>query len=208
MSSKVIDIASNPQGDVKVSLAPAPQPRRRSDARRNHDALVAAAAAVFAEEGVDAPLDKVARRAGIGNATMYRNFPTREALLEAVLHDVHDKLTARAQELLDVTPASDAVAEWLRAFTRYTQSYLGLPEPIMTTMYDEASALAASCQAMRDMAGRLLARAQESGELRADVSALDLCTHALGIAWATQRAPDREQRNARLLAVLMDGIRA
>jgi AcrR family transcriptional regulator len=206
MSSKLVEDAGNAQGGVDVTIS-ASATGRRVDARRNRDRLVAAAAAVFAEEGVDAPLDKVARAAGIGNATMYRNFPTREALIEAVLHDVHEKLAVRAEQLLDVRPASHGVAEWLRVFTEYTQSYLGLPEPIMATMYDETSALSASCRAMVTMAARLLSGAQEAGELRADVTALDLCAHALGIAWATQRAPDKEQQNARLLAVLMDGIR-
>lgn len=168
---------------------------------------MAAATAVFAEAGVDAPLDNVARRAGVGNATMYRNFPTREALLEAVLHGVHAALARHAEELLSVTPAEQAFFRWLQLFVDYTQSYLGLPEPIMATMRDEESALSASCRAMRATATRLLCRAQDAGEIRRDIDAADVCTHALGIAWATQQVPDSQEQTARLLSVLMDGIR-
>jgi AcrR family transcriptional regulator len=180
---------------------------RRTDARRNRERLVAAATAVFAETGVDAPLDNIARRAGVGNATMYRNFPTREALLEAVLHGVHEELGRHAEELLDATPADQAFFRWLQMFVDYTQSYLGLPEPIMATMRDEESALSASCRAMRAMATRLLNRAQDAGEVRRDINAADICAHALGIAWATQQVANSHEQTARLLSVLMDGIR-
>lgn len=180
---------------------------RRTDARRNRERLVTAATAVFAEAGVDAPLDSVARRAGVGNATMYRNFPTREALLEAVLQGLHETLARHAAELLTATPAEDAFFRWVQLFVEYTQSYLGLPEPIMATMRDEESALSASCRAMRTTAGRLLRRAQDAGELRRDVDAADVCAHALGIAWSTQQVPDGQEQAARLLSVLMDGMR-
>ncbi|MBX3213601.1 MAG: TetR/AcrR family transcriptional regulator [Labilithrix sp.] len=179
----------------------------RADARRNRERLVAAAAAVFADEGANAPLDKIARAAGIGNATMYRHFPTRDALLEAVLHDVYGKLIELAEQLSLATPAIDAVERWLRAFIDYSQSYLHLPEQIVAAGYDETSALHASCEAMRSVATRLIERAQEDGVLRADIDIRDLCAHANGIAWATQRSPDREQ-TTRMLAVLLNGLRA
>ncbi|WP_432974228.1 TetR/AcrR family transcriptional regulator [Dactylosporangium sp. CA-233914] len=182
-------------------------PPHRADARRNRERLVAAAATVFAEEGANAPLDKIARTAGIGNATMYRHFPTRDALLEAVLHDVYGELSVLAEQLCTVTPPIDAVARWLRAFIGFSQSYFDLPEPILAAAYDEASALYASCQAMRSVATHLITRAQQDGTLRADIDILDLCAHASGIAWATQRSPDKEQ-TTRMLAVLMDGLRA
>ena len=77
----------------------------------------------------------------------------------------------------------------------------------MATRRDEESALSASCQAMRAMADRLLRRAQDAGELRRDMDAAGVCTHALGFAWATQQVPDGREQTARLLTVLMDGIR-
>ena len=180
---------------------------RRSDALRNRDRLVAAAMTVFVSQGVDAPLDNIAREAGVGNATMYRNFPTREAILEAVLKEAHAELARRAEDLLDAKPEGEAFARWLEVFLDYTQSLLGLPEPLMSAFNDKTSALYASCETMRLSATRLLSRAQEAGQVRADARADDLFAHALGIAWATQHAPDKRQQADRLLAVLLDGIR-
>lgn len=162
---------------------------------------------VFTAQGVDAPLDNIAREAGVGNATMYRNFPTREAILEVVLRDLHDELGRRAQELLRAQPPAEAFTRWLTEFLDYTQSLLGLPEPLESAMRDESSALYASCKGMRVSATQLLARAQDAGELRRDVRADDLFAHVLGIAWATQHADDKRAQASRLLAVLTDGIR-
>jgi AcrR family transcriptional regulator len=179
----------------------------RADARRNRERLIAVATVVFAEDGVNAPLDRIARSAGIGNATMYRHFPTRDALLAAVLEAVHHELADHAEDLLSVTPAVDGVARWLRAFIDYSQSYLHLPEPIIAASYDETSALYAACAAMRAVAMRLIGQAQAEGALRADIDIMDLCAQALGIAWATQHSPDAGQSD-RLLAILMDGLRS
>lgn len=180
---------------------------QRSDARRNREQLISTAATVFAGEGVHAPLDKIARAAGIGNATIYRHFPTRDVLLEAVLHDTYRQLTTLAEQLIAATPAVDAFARWLRAFVGYSQTYLHLPEPVMAAMYDETSALHASCQTMRSVAAGLVVRAQEAGALRDDIDIDDLCAHASGIAWATQRSADSEQVD-RMLDVLIAGLRA
>ena len=180
---------------------------RRSDARRNRELLVAAAGRVFATQGTGAPLDAVAREAGVGNATMYRNFPTREAMLEAVLADRYQTLAARAEDLSGATPPEAALAAWLSEFVAYTQTFHGLPEPVMATLRDRDSALYASCKTMRTAAARLLTRAQRAGTIRADIDATDLFTHAAGIAWATQRAPHDPHRTQRLLTVMTDGLR-
>lgn len=179
--------------------------RHRADARRNRERLLAAAAEVFSEEGANAPLDRIARTAGIGNATMYRHFPTREALLEAVLADVYLELIDLAGQLSTLTPTVEAVERWLRAFIGYSQSYVQLPEPIITALYDETSPLHGSCGTLRNAVGRLIRRAQDDGSLRADVSSLDVMAQASGIAWVTQHSSDAQQTR-RLLAVLMDGL--
>ncbi|WP_197281016.1 TetR/AcrR family transcriptional regulator [Microbacterium sp. No. 7] len=177
----------------------------RADARRNRERLLAAAISVFSAEGANAPLDKIARTAGIGNATMYRHFPTREALLEAVLGDVYQELILLAEQLMTETPAVNAVERWLRAFIDFSQSYVQLPEPIVAALYDETSALYESCDALRIVAGRLIKRAQEDGSLRADINIVDVTAQASGIAWVTQFSPDKQQ-TTRLLGVLMDGL--
>jgi AcrR family transcriptional regulator len=181
--------------------------RPRADARRNRELLVAAAARVFAVEGINAPLDAVARDAGVGNATMYRNFPTREAMLETVLHTRYQSLATRAKDLAEVTPADTALITWLREFIDYIQTFRGLPEPVMATLRNRDSALYASCKAMRDAAARLLARAQRAGTLRDDINATDVFTHAAGIAWAAQQASPDPRRVERLLTVMVDGLR-
>lgn len=180
---------------------------RRSDALRNRDKLVAAAITVFTSQGVDAPLDAVARQAGVGNATMYRNFATREALLEAVLQETHADLARQADALLDVEPPFAAFERWLEVFLDYTQSLLGLPEPLMAGLNDEKSALYVACATMRESATCLLSRAQDAGQVRHDTQVDDLLAHALGIAWAAQHADDRSRQGKRLLGVLLDGIR-
>lgn len=180
---------------------------RRVDARRNRDALVAAASQVFADAGVDAPLDSIARRAGVGNATMYRNFPTRDDLLMAVLADRYEALAAQADDDARASSPEAGLSAWLTAFVGYLQTYRDLPEPVLATLREHDSALYQSCEAMRAAAGRLLTRAQDAGVVRADINATDLFTHAAGIAWAAQRTPDDPRRTARLLSVMLDGLR-
>ncbi|WP_432825289.1 TetR/AcrR family transcriptional regulator [Dactylosporangium sp. CA-092794] len=179
---------------------------RRSDARRNRERLVEAAHRVFSAQGIDVPLDAIARDSGVGNATMYRNFPTRDALLEAVLHERLEGLTATAERLMTATPTDTALLDWLREFLTYVQMYRGLPDPVMATMRDSDSPLYASCKQMRDAAAQLLVRAQTAGTVAADIEASDLFAHATGIAWAAQRAPS-PGRADRLLAILANGIR-
>lgn len=189
-----------------MTTTTATPPPQRADARRNRQRLIDAATTVFAREGANAPLDRIARTAGIGNATMYRHFPSREALLEAVLHDAYREMTELAAQLAEVTPALTAVEQWLRAFIGYTQSYLYLPEPLRDALYDESSALFASCRTMREVAGHLVERAQQAGELRPDIDIFDLCVQANGIAWATQLSQD-EAQGSRMLDMLINGLR-
>lgn len=180
---------------------------RRADALRNREQLLAAAASVFSAEGATAPLDRVARAAGIGNATMYRHFPTRDALLEALLTNVYRELIDLAHQLSQTEPRVDAVERWLRAFIDYSQSYVQLPESIVAALYDETSALHSSCEELRSVAGCLIEHAQDDGSLRSDINVRDVTAQAGGIAWITQRSGDDEQAT-RLLTVLMEGLMA
>lgn len=187
-----------------ASKARSPQ---RADARRNRERLVAAATQAFSAHGIEVPLDTVAREAGVGNATMYRNFPTRDAILVAVLQDRYQTLAASAETQLRVIPTDAALLTWLRDFVAFTQTFRGLPDPVLATLRDDRSALSTSCKAMRSTAGRLLSRAQRDGTITSRIDATDLFTHAAGIAWATQRAPHDPHRVDRLLAILARGLR-
>ncbi len=114
---------------TRSTPAPAPasaQRPMRADARRNYERLVATATAAFAERGAEASLDDIARRAGVGSGTLYRHFPTRQALLEAVYRDQVEELCSQARELLASPSPGDAFATWLRAMASYMTTKRGL----------------------------------------------------------------------------------
>lgn len=187
---------------------PAPgagQRATRADARRNRQRLLAAARAAFTEHGAEASLDDIARRAGVGPGTLYRHFPTRQALVEAVYRDQVEALCAQGYELLDALPPGDALAAWLRAMADYVATKRGLASVLMAIMGDEGSQVfAASKEAMYAAAGALLTRAQESGAVRPDADVRDLLRLVHAIAVATEQAPDSAER---LLSLVMDGLR-
>ncbi|WP_439677799.1 TetR/AcrR family transcriptional regulator [Embleya sp. MST-111070] len=179
----------------------------RADARRNYERLLAEARVVFREQGVDASLEELARRAGVGIGTLYRHFPTRDALVEAVVRDRYDGLTARAEALRDADGARDALATWLRLLIEGAGTFRGMSATLMATLADETSELYASCHAMREAGAALLTRAQAVGEVRADIDTDGLFTLAHGIAWAhEQREVDDPERLPRLLDVVVFGL--
>jgi AcrR family transcriptional regulator len=167
----------------------------RADARRNREALLAAARAVFTERGVDAPLDEVARRAGIGNATMYRHFPTRQDLIVAVYADEVTTLCERVPALLAAHEPVEALFAWLREFVAHVASKRELAQSVT----EGRSALFADWHAAMVAAVTELLTAAGTR-----VSAVDLLTLATGIAAS---ATDAEQRE-RLLAFVRRGAEA
>lgn len=179
----------------------------RTDARRNRERLLVAAEAAFAEEGTDASLDDVARRAGVGVGTVYRHFPSRQALLEGILELRLDALLARAQDLHQAEFAGDALSTWIRAFARHAASYRGLAGSMAATILNENSELAPLCRDVVEAGGRLLVRAQRSGEVRADVEVADLVTIINAVAATAERAKEHPQRVERFLALVLDGLR-
>ncbi|GAA3574183.1 TetR/AcrR family transcriptional regulator [Nonomuraea rosea] len=157
---------------------------RRADAQRNYDLLLAAAARVFAERGADAPLDDVARRAGVGNATMYRHFPTRSDLLVAVYADEVAQLCASGEVLLATEPPTEALHEWLRRFMEHVTSKRDLATAI-TNDTPAGALLAGWHESMLTTATTLLDAAKRAGAVRADLDVRDLLTLVMGIALAT-----------------------
>lgn len=184
---------------------PTPRPLR-ADARRNHERLLCAARETFDAQGVDACLDEIARRAGVGIGTLYRHFPTRRAMLEAMLHDGIEELCLFADRLLDAPDPADALAAWLRAVVAHAAASRGLAAELLRTTSEPGAPPAAKCEEMRAMGGRLLARAQASGDIRDDIDASDLFTLVNGIAWATDQGV-AERAAGRLLDVMLDGLR-
>jgi AcrR family transcriptional regulator len=179
----------------------------RADAQRNRELLVAAAREAFAARGTDASLRDVARSAGVGIGTLYRHFPTRGALLEALVESNFEELRARADELLDSPrPPQDALGEWLTELAAGARTYAGLPQSIMAALADENSQLHASCAAMRAACARLLGRAQKAGTVRSGVTAGEVIALAVGLAWAAQQPGAPTNSMARLLSTAMHGL--
>jgi AcrR family transcriptional regulator len=178
----------------------------RADARRNYERLLTTARAAFIEHGTAASLEDIARRAEVGIGTLYRHFPTRESLLEALLRERWDALGAQARALLASPSPAEALAELMRAFATHATTYQGLTPALMATLRDAESELYASCHAMRAAGEQLLRRAQASGAVRADIDAIDVFVLVNAIAWATEQVPDGAERVDRLLSLVMDGL--
>ena len=155
----------------------------RADARKNHEHLLAVAGAAVTEQGVDVALRDIARRAGVGLATLLRHFPTREALLEALLHTSFDELTARADELETSSSPEDALVSWLRDCVAWTTEYRGVTVLMAAAIEDTESALHASCVTLRAAGTRLLTRAQAAGSARTDIDGTDLFALIAALAW-------------------------
>ncbi|MDY7106251.1 MAG: helix-turn-helix domain-containing protein [Actinomycetota bacterium] len=172
----------------------------RSDARRNRERLVAAAAEVIAECGPDASLNEIAQRAGVGAGTLYRHFPTRDELLVAVFTGRIDTLCALAGELVAARDPDEALTAWLDAFLVHCLTDRGLAETISRAGLDSDLDCAAK---MRGAAAGLVDGARAAGAVRADVEATDVLELVIGIALA---APDAD-RAERLLALTRRALR-
>lgn len=175
----------------------------RADAQRNYDRLVAAAREVFAEQGADAPLDDIAQHAGVGNATLYRHFPTRQALLEAVFHGHIDALCRQADELRSASSPGTALKEWLGEVVAYGSAKRGLAASLLAALGEESSACRA---AVFEAAQGLLTRAQDAGEVRADVSAGQVFKLVNAVALVTETEPDAAGQATSLLDLIFDGL--
>ncbi|MCA2223599.1 TetR/AcrR family transcriptional regulator [Nonomuraea aurantiaca] len=177
----------------------------RADARKNYDQLLSVARTVVTEQGADASLRDVARRAGVGLGTLYRHFPTREALLEAMLRASFDELAAQASELETSPSPGDALVSWLRDCVATTHEYRGVVALMVAAMEDAESALHASCVTMRAAGTRLLTRAQAAGTARTDIDGTDLFALAGALAWLNDQ-PSLARRADHLFGVIASSI--
>jgi AcrR family transcriptional regulator len=172
----------------------------RADAKRNREALLAAARDVFAERGMDAPLDEIAKRAGIGNATMYRHFPTRQDLIVAVYADEVATLCGLGPELLAEHEPGEALFRWLREFV----AHVATKRKLALSVTEHRSALFGEWHAAMTATGQeLLTEAVRAGAVRDDVTVVDLLTLTMGIA-----AHGTAEQHEHLLALIRHGIEA
>ena len=177
----------------------------RADAKKNYDQVLAVARDLLAAGGADASLRDVARTAGVGLGTLYRHFPTREALLEALLRTSFDQLTRRADELERSSPTDAALVSWLREIVAVAHNYSGAIKSMVAAIEEEASALHASCVTMKAAGTRLLVRAQEEGTARADIDGADLFALVGALAWVNDQ-PALTSRSGRIFAVITGAI--
>ncbi|GAA5056363.1 TetR/AcrR family transcriptional regulator [Thermocatellispora tengchongensis] len=179
----------------------------RADARRNYDRILAAAAEAIAEDGADASLEEIARRAGVGSATLHRHFPARQQLLEAVFRDRVEALRATAADLATDPDPGRALETWLRTVTRHAVSNRGLAASLMHSPQDSDSALGVSCRTMITNAGAdLLARARRANAVRSDVSITDLLQLVNAISLVAEGEADGAAQADRLLSLALAGI--
>ena len=174
---------------------------------KNYDHLLVVARGVVTEQGADASLRDVARRAGVGLGTLYRHFPTREALLEALLRASFEELAARAAELGTSSSPEDALVSWLRDCVACAHEYRGVTALMMAAIEDPESALHASCVTMRAAGTGLLTRAQAEGVARTDIDGTDLFALIAALAWLSDQ-PSSAPRAAHLFGVIASAILA
>ncbi|MFB7912489.1 TetR/AcrR family transcriptional regulator [Streptomyces sp. NPDC056061] len=190
-----------------TSTARTPSRPMRADARRNYERLLSEARTAFAEHGTDASLEDVARRAGVGIGTLYRHFPSRHALMNAVFQEALEALICRSRELAEAEQPCRALVEWLGAIITHAGEYRGLAQALMSASRDESSALSPCHVPLREAGAVLLARAQESGAVRAGVSIDDLLQLTNAIALASEQSPDDPELAGRLLALTLQGLK-
>jgi AcrR family transcriptional regulator len=191
-----------PTDSSVAKLAEAPP--MRADARRSHERLLAAATEAFAEKGAEAPLEDIAKRAGVGIGTLYRHFPSRLDLQEAVYRNQVSAVCAQGEELADAPSPGEAFAGWLRVLASYLVTKRGLASALIAAKGRDSEVISLCSQIIRSTAERLLQRAQEAGAVRADLTAADVMMLVHGVVVATERTPEQADR---LLSLTLDGLR-
>jgi AcrR family transcriptional regulator len=182
-------------------------PRRpRADAARNRDLLIATAKAMFGDGVADVRLEEVARRAGLGIGTLYRHFPTRDALIEAVYSTEVETLAKAATQLAATRPTLDALRDWMRLFVDYIATKQ-IIAPALNTMVGGADAVYARSgahvkTAIKDLVGRAVAE----GHIQADIDPIDLLRALVGVANVAS-GPGWEASAKRLVDILIAGSR-
>jgi AcrR family transcriptional regulator len=179
--------------------------RPRADAVRNRERVLEAAKAVFGAGGPDASLEAVARRAGVGIGTLYRHFPTREALFEAVYRREVQQLGDLAEQLKSEAEPVDALRRWLRSNVEFVATKKGMSAALALAVQSSSELTAFSFDRLTKAVGALLDRAVAAGEIRADISPEDLLRALVGMCYMHDQ-PGWQKSVLRLLDVFVDGL--
>jgi AcrR family transcriptional regulator len=185
---------------------PAAGCRPRADAERNRLRLLGAAKAAFTDKGSAASLDEIARAAGVGIGTLYRHFPTRDALIAAVYRNETDQLVAAAARLAKAHPPVTALREWLLLFVDYMGAKQGMAEALSSIVGGGSELRAASGAQAKQAIATLVEAAVGSGEISLDIDPLDLLRALAGVVQMSA-GPDGRLAAKRLVDILIAGVR-
>ncbi len=183
-----------------------PARKPRSDAVRNRELLLGAAADVFSAGGPDASLEAVARRAGVGIGTLYRHFPTREALFEAVYRHEVDQLGELAEQLGREAAPVEALRRWLHANVRLVATKKGMVAALALAVQPPGELYTYSFERLRKAVSSLLDRAVQTGDIRADITPDDLLRALAGMTYNIYNTPDWQKTALRLADIFVDGL--
>lgn len=187
--------------DAPAAVAPRPM---RADARRNYERLLTVAREAFFEHGAAASLDDIARRAEVGAGTLYRHFPNRSALLDAVYREYAQEISDQADVLAETEPPFEALTKWLRCLALSMSQNQGLKEATVAENLDLTA-----CRDLYHKAGNaLLERAQAAGAVRAGIDLSDIFKFVHATTLGSENTPDPVVQIDRLLPVIFDGLRA
>ncbi|MFI7413655.1 TetR/AcrR family transcriptional regulator [Streptomyces sp. NPDC049627] len=178
----------------------------RADARRNRERILEAAVRAFSEKGADVAIDTIAKAAGVGSATLYRHFPTREALVEAAYRNELARVCDSAPKLLAEHAPDRAIRLWMDDFIDYLAAKEGMADALRAAVASGADPFAESLDKLGTALGTLLNAGADAGLLRPDIDPFDVGLSLAGIGLITS-APDQRERAGRLLDLLLDGLR-
>lgn len=187
----------------KASKSPAPR-KPRTDAQRNRERILEVAKEAFTREGAEASLDDIARQAAIGPGTLYRHFPSRDALIEAVYQSEVEKIAAAGRKLAEQKPPLEALRAWMLLFVDHIAAKLIIAPALNSIVGGPGRLYEGSRGQIQAVAESLVKRAIESGDLRKDIEAFDLLRALIGTAYVPA-GPDWRQSARRLVDILIAG---
>jgi AcrR family transcriptional regulator len=186
---------------------PLPVKRKpRADAERNRDRVLEVAKEAFTRSGADASLDDIAKQAGVGAGTLYRHFPSREALIEAVYRTEVEKLAAAERKFAESMPPIEALRAWMLLFVDYIATKKIIAQALNTLVGGHSKVFEASYSRIWEAIRALVKRAIKSGDIRKDLEPFDLLRALIGVSHVAS-SPDWQQSAKRLVDILITGSR-
>src|ERR1700722_9641518 len=197
--------ATRPATRPAEQPATRPAEQLRADARQNRARLITAATEAFAAKGADAPMEDIARRAGVGIGTLFRHFPSRLDLQAAVFRTQVRDICDQGEALTQTDSPGPAFATWARALAAYLVTKRGLSRSLIDAVGVESELITSCWTIMRETTERLLLNAQQAGVIRSDVTATDVMRLVHGVAVSSEKDPGR---TSHLLSITIDGLAA